>query len=355
MYLLNANLGTLFLDWNPFDPVGRLLSSVGLTDDEVREYEVPFDRFRHQEAGEPLILPEDIRTSEEWFDLLFRGVAPVGPSVKEEDDLFTEYGEPSRGYFGQINLDPVGRDFIALIYYRQRVLDLFREGGLRIVLRDLFKARQDEPLEYTNLNNSLIPVEALTDLLTLRGTTFPTERDPDKVMTILSDPPTRHLTLGDVPSVVSMLRDSSNLSRYIRLLSVCLQDGGKWENLIRVSFKDFNLDETMTLLRDRRRIESTRNFGFYVAMSREFCLWDIYRDDRLPSIRQISDGLGIPYIELLRILLFGETNREKRGIHRFSGLEFLRDGFSDRLVQMFVSDIARNQNHLTNDPKPATL
>ena len=356
MYLLNANLGTLFLDWNPFDPVGRLLSSVGLTDDEVRGYEVPFDRFRHQEAGEPLILPEDIRTSEEWFDLLFRGVAPVGPSTKE-GDLFTEYGGPSRGYFGQVNLDPIGRDFLALIYYRQRTLDLFRTGGLRVVVRDLFKAREDEPLEYMNLNNSLLPVEALTDFLTLRGTRFPTQRDPDKVMTILSDPPTRHLTLGEVPSFSSMLRDSSNLSRYIRLLSVCLQDGGGWENLIRISFKDFNLDEQMTLLRDRRRTEPTRNFGFYVSMSREFCLWDIYRDDRLPSVRQISDGLGIPYIELLRILLFGETNRDKRTIHRFSGLEFLRDGFSDRLVQMFVRDIVglSPDNLLTNDSNPATL
>ena len=356
MYLLNANLGTLFLDWNPFDPVGRILSSVGLTDDEVRGYESPFDRFRHQEAGEPLDLPEDIRTSDEWFDLLFRGVVPVSPST-DEGNLFSDYGEPNRGYLGQVNLDPIGRDFLALIYYRQRTLDLFRRGGLALVISDLFKAQENEPREYVNLNNSLLPVEALTDFLTLRGVEFPTERDPDKVLTILSDPPTRHLSLRDVPSFVSMLRDSSNLSRYIRLLSVCLQDGGGWENLTRISFRDFNLDERMTLLRDRRRTEPTRNFGFYVSMSREFCLWDIYRDDRLPSVRQISDGLKIPYIELLRILLFGETNREKRGIHRFSGLEFLREGFSDRLVQMFVKDIEGRspENLLTNDSKPAIL
>ena len=173
MYLLNANLGTLFLDWNPFDPVGRILSSVGLTDDEVRGYESPFDRFRHQEAGEPLTLPEDIRTSDEWFDLLFRGVAPISPST-DEGNLFSDYGEPNRGYLGQVNLDPIGRDFLALIYYRQRTLDLFRRGGLALVISDLFKAQENEPREYVNLNNSLLPVEALTDFLTLRGVETPT-------------------------------------------------------------------------------------------------------------------------------------------------------------------------------------
>ena len=359
MYTLDANLGTLFPDWNPFDPVGRLLSSVGLTDEEVRGYETPFDRFRHQEAGEPLELPEDIRTSDGWFDLLFREVVPVGPSMGE--DLVKEYGRKNDGFVRQVNLDNIGKDFLALIYYRQRVLDLFREGGLGLVVRSLFKARRDAPLQYTNLNNSLLPVEALTDFLTLRGAVFPRRRDDrsgsDKVMTIISDPPTRHLTLGEIPSFSSMLRDSTSLSRYIRILSVCLQDGGRWENLIRVPFADFDLDGKMTLFRDRRSSGWTRDFAIDTAMSREFCLWDIYRDDRLPSIRQISDGLGIPYTELLRILLFGETNRDRGTIHRFSGLEFLRDGFPDRVAQIFVRDIVAlsPERLLTNEPKPDIL
>lgn len=351
MYTLDANLGTLFPDWNPFDPVGRLLSSVGLTDEEVRGYETPFDRFRHQEAGEPLELPEDIRTSDGWFDLLFREVVPVGPSMGE--DLVKEYGRKNDGFVRQVNLDNIGKDFLALIYYRQRVLDLFREGGLGLVVRSLFKAREDEPQEFVNLNNSLIPVEALTDFLTLRGTDLGT--GGTDLTTILTDPPTRHLTLREIPSFSSMLRDTTNLSRFIRSLSVLLQDGGRWEHLIQVSFKDFNLAPEMTLFRDRRRIQSTRNFGFYISMSREFCLWDIHRGDRLPSIRQISDGLGIPYLELLRIVNFGQTNEESGGIHRFSGLEFLRDGFSDRLVQIFINDLNGPSNLLTNDSKPAIL
>ena len=356
MLLLNNILGTLFLDWSPFEPVGRILSSVGLTEDEVRRYETPFDEFRHQEAGKPLDLPEDIRTSDDWFRLLFGGVIPGTTQTTDEDGNVVEmYGEPNPALVGQINLDNIGRDFLALIYYRQRVLDLFRTGGLRLVLSDIFREREDEPREYANLNNSLIPVEALTDFLTLRGMRFP-EREDDGTMMILSDPPTRRLTLREVPSFSSMLRDSSNLSRYIRTLSVCLQDGGRWEHLTQISFREFHLSEVLSLLKDRRRGEMTRLFGFYVSMSREFCLWDIHRDDRLPSIRQISDGLGIPYLELLRIVHFGESNGSRGGIHRFGGLGLLRTGFSDRLIQIFLLDLEKNSgNLLTTDTKTDIL
>lgn len=345
MLLYQPHTGSLFPDWNPFEPVGRILSSVGLTENEVSLFEAPFIEFRQQESGVPLRLPENIRSSEDWFRLLFREGAPTIKETTDEDgNIIKEYGDPNQGYFRQVNLDEVGKDFLSLIYYRQRILDLMREGGLRLVLSDLFKARDDEPQEYVNLNNSLIPVEALTDVLTLNGAEFPTDRT-DGPMTILSDPPLRHLTLRDVPSFSSMLRDSTNLSRYIRNLSSCLQDGGRWGDLTQISFTDFNLSDRLSLLRDRRSLRWTGLFGRGIAMSREFCLWDIHRDDRLPSIRQISDGLGIPYLELLRIVHFGQTNSETR-IHRFSGLEFLRDGFSDRLIQMFLRDLESIDNKL---------
>ena len=92
-------------------------------------------------------------------------------------------------------------------------------------------------------------------------------------------------------------------------------------------------------------------------MSREFALWDIYRDRKFPSIRQISDRLGIPYLVLLRTLLFGENNSDRGEILLFGGLEFLREGFSDRLVQMFIRDIERvsPDELLTSDLNPATL
>lgn len=356
MLLLNNILGTLFPDWSPFDSVGRLLSDIGLTPVEVSSFEAPFEAFRHQGAGEPLNLPEDIRTSEDWFRLLF---VPSGPhtTTDENGNEYLEYmGDYERGgNFRQMTLDDIGKDFLCLIYYRQRILDLFREGGLSPVISDIFKPRTETPPEYANLNNSLIPVEALTDFLTLRGTRFPTDRVGP--MVILTDPPSRHLTIAEVPSFSSMLRDSSNLSRFIRSLSVLLQDGGRWEHLCRVSVEDFNLAEDFVRLRDRRTFLSTRNVGLDVAMSREFSLWDINRDERLPSIRQISDGLGIPYPELMRTLLFRDNNAKRDGKRLFRGLEMFREGFSDRLVQVFVRDIERNtpENLLTNESNPRTL
>lgn len=357
LLLLNNILGTLFPDWNPFDPVRRVLTSVGLTDGEASLFEAPFGEFRSQGAGVPLRLPEDIRPSDEWFSLLFRAVLDgTTETTDEKGNLVKEYGKPNQGFIRQINLDNIGRDFLCLIYYRQRILDLWGRGGLSLVLSDLFKPRGDEPPEFTNLNNSLIPIEALTDVLTLGGAEFPTERGSDP-MIVLSDPPTRHLTLGEIPSFVSMLRDSSNLSRFIRSLSVLLQDGGRWDHLKQVSLGDFNLDEEFTLLRDRRRTERTRRFCLDIAMTREFALWDIHRDERLPSIRQISDRLGVPYLSLLRILMFREDNSKEAGIHQFRGLEFLTDGFSDRLVQTFLRDLGRvaPEKLLTSKRKPTIL
>lgn len=355
MLLLNDNL---FPRWEPFEPVRKLLSEVGLTDDEVGLFEAPFKEFRHQESGKPLDLPEDVRTSDEWFDLLFRSVLNETTRTEDEDgNIIEEYGKPNRGLFGQINLDNIGRDFLCLIYYRQRVLDLFRTGGLNLVVSDLFKPRPDDPFEYANLTNSLIPVEALTDFLIIRGTDIRSDRNGGP-MVLLTDPPTRHLTLREIPSFSSMLNDSSNLSRYIRTLSVILQDGGKGDDLNRVSPQDFDLDDRFTMFDDRRRFYQTRRFCRYISMTREFCLWDIYREDRLPSIRQISDGLGISYSELLRILLFGDNNSlgvhtQGGGCHRFVGLLLIRDGFSDRLVQIFVRNISSTL--LTSDTKSDIL
>lgn len=342
----------LFPRWDSFDPVRRLLSSVGLTEDEVSLFKAPFNEFRHQEAGVPLRLPEDIRTSDEWFDLLFRSVIDGTTETTDENGNPVEmYGKPNEGLVRQINLDNIGKDFLCLIYHRQRVLDLFRAGGLNLVVSDLFRPRGDEPFEYANLTNSLISVEALTDFLTLRGAEFGTDRNGGP-MVILSDPPTRHLTIRETPSFSSMLRDTTNLSRFIRTLSVCLQDGGKGDDLNKILPREFNLDERFTMFDDRRVFHQTRRFARYISMTREFCLWDINRDDRLPSIRQISVGLGISYSELLRIVNFGDDNTLGGGIHRFVGLMFIREEFSDRLVQIFVRNI---ENLLTSDPKTDIL
>ena len=309
---------SLFPDWSPFDPIRRILSIIGLSEEEISLFRDPFEEFRHQRPDSPLRLPEDIRSSEDWFRSLFG------------------FGENS-GRTAQINLDNIGRDFLCLIYYRQRVLDLFREGGISKVLTDLF-VPYDGERTFTNLNNTLTPVEALTDFLVLSGYDL-TGSDQEEEMIVLSDLPQRHLTLREVPPFVPMLRTSSNLSRYIRNLSTCCQDGGKWEDLIKISHRDYNLDDEISLLSNRKYKIKTGRFGRDIALSREFCLWDIYRGDRLPSIRTISEVKGIPYLELLRILRFGDNNGDRGGVGGFEGLNLIRSGFTGRIGQRFLSDI----------------
>lgn len=76
-------------------------------------------------------------------------------------------------------------------------------------------------------------------------------------------------------------------------------------------------------------------------MSREFSLWDVYRGRKLPSIRTVSEAKGIPYIDLLRILMFGYTNNDT-SLERYEGLRLLRSGLTDRLAQIFQKDISNH-------------
>jgi hypothetical protein len=354
MFVFFAN-DDLFSDWGSFEPVSRILTDCGLTPEEVSLYETPFNEFRHQEPDVPLRLPENVRTSDEWFRLLFTSIeGEILPCSKDPDIVSIDAshqsvegisgrGIPVKGYLGQINLDNIGRDFLCLIYYQQRILDLCvaDKYDLRPVFSQLFKADEREPQEYTNLNNSLILIEAVFDYLTIVGCKSDGCKRKDKMMTILSDPPQRHLTLKEIPSFVGMVRDSSHLSRYIRNLSSCLQDGGKWADFIKIDRNDYDLTESFTILRDRRDSYNTEKFSQYVSMSREFSLWDIYRGRKLPSIRTISEAKGIPYIDLLRILMFGYTNNDT-SLERYEGLRLLRSGLSDRLAQIFQRDISNH-------------
>ncbi len=355
-YFVNDNL---FPDWVPFAPIRGILTDCGLTPKEVSLYEAPFYEFRHQEPDVPLRLPENIRTSDEWFRLLFTSVeGKVLPCSKDPDIVdinashqsiegITEKGIPVKGYLKQMNLDNLGRDFLCLIYYRQRILDLCRscKYDLRPVFGQLFRADEREPQEYTNLNNSLILIEAVFDYLTILGCKSGGCGRKDRMMTILSDPPQRHLTLKEIPSFVGMVRDSSHLSRYIRNLSSCLQDGGKWEDFIRINRSDYDLTESFLILRDRRDPYNTEKYAQYVSMSREFSLWDIYRGRKLPSIRTISEAKGIPYLDLLRIEMLGYTNNDT-SLERYEGLRLLRSGLTDRLAQIYQNDIF---NHFPSD------
>ena len=339
-----SGAGDLFPDWFPFEPVGRLLSRIGMTEARVEEYRDPFESFRGQGPDIPLRLPEDVLPSEEWFRLLF--VPTDGETYFESLTNSVQYGRPMAGFSSQINLDNIGRDFVCLVYLRQRVLDLMRAGGLRLVLKSLFVQEERTPTEFTNLTNSLLRSEALTDYLILEGydMTDPDERGGDEgrySFDLLTDPPTRRMSLTEVPSAVSLLRDTSNLSRLIRRLSVCLQDGGDWETFSRITSNDFRLPYVFSPLSDRRRVEETTRFARGIALSREFCLWDIYRENGLPSIRTISEKRGIPYLELLGPMTTGFSNGDTGLRHRFDGLMFSRTGLTDRLVGKFVSDLEK--------------
>ena len=326
----------LFPTWYPFGPVARLLRGIGLRDEETYLFEAPFKEFRHPVPDRPLVIPEDVRSSDDWFSLLWGNTSQV---IEPEPGL-KEYDSRSPGLQAQVNLDNIGRDFLCLIYYRQRILDLSRTAGLEVILRDILKEREDRPLEFTSLNNSLLNVEALSDWLTLEGIDLslePEERGR-RLWVLLTDPPTRSLPLRDVPSPVGMFRDTANFSRFVRSLSSCLQDGGKWTDFKKLTPQDFNLPGTFSTLGDRRLRMSTSWFAQAVSMSREFCLWDIWRGNRLPSLREISSMKGIPHQFLINILNRCPRNDETN-LQSYEGLSRLREGMTDRLIHYFVQDI----------------
>ena len=319
--------------WFPFGPIARILRTSGLSDEEVYLFEEPYREFRTQEADVPLNLPDDIRSSDDWFRLLFSS-----QEERSEDSSVIEYRPDLGRGFRQVNLDPVGRDFLCRIYYHQRVLELSRSGGFGVILRHLLGSpvqAVEGQRDFTSLSNSLIPVEAVEDFLlreNIRGEENPVREsdflDENEKFVLISDPPLKHLTLREFPPFLTMLRDSSNLSRYIRRISVGLQSGNKWEDLNRVSPQEFLLPDWFSPFRDRRTWEQTQEFVLRVSMIREFGLNIPEREHRLPSLRLISDRRGIPYNRLLM------TPREG-----LDDLNLIRTGFPDRMIRKFVFEV----------------
>ena len=336
MLLFKDRTGDLFPDWIPFEPVRRILTDIGLSEVEVSSLEGPFDEFRHQGPDDPLRLPDGIRASDEWFRLLFREEGRTIPSTLDDGTKVVQYDDGSGPVFRQINLDNIGRDFLCLLYLRQRVLDLWKHGGIEGVLSNLFTQEAGTPREFNSLTNSLLRSEALTDVLILRGYDMTDRREGRRSFDLLTDPPSRRMTLTEVPSAVSLLRDTTNLSRLIRQLSVCLQDGGGWEDLTQISPNDFRLPIVFSPLSDRRVVRRTDSFARETALSREFCLWEPERGNSLPSIRTISERKGIPYLDLFKTMTRGYQGD---GSHRFDGLMFSTRGLSARLVKKLSSDI----------------
>jgi len=331
--------------WSPSEPVIRILRGIGLTSEESFLFMSPFEEFRHQGPDSPLRFggslfadPLNLRSSDDWFRLLF--------SPNDYDLYFdsltqqAEVGVNPIGLNAQINLDNIGRDFLCLIYYRQRIVDLMNRGGLRLVIKEIFREEEQTPPEFNNLTNSLIRVEALTDWLSLNDYPLTSRQEDRDSFLVLSDPPERRIPLTELPSVGRILRDTSNLSRYIRSLSVCLQDGGEWDDLRKICRQDFGLPERFCLLSDRRILYDTDRFCLETALNREFSLWERDRLNSYPSIRIISDLKGIPYSELLRVEMYGFTNtNQETPVHRFDGLRFLREGLSPRFVKWVEAEL----------------
>jgi len=322
-------------DWDSFRSVRQVLRDCGLSDEEADLYRHPFNRFRYQDPDSPQTFRSEVRSSAEWFCRLF---STTNPNPEDGGQAV-----PVDGYIGQINLDNIGRDFLALIYYHQRCSEIMRtdrpiEEKLRVLIQKVLIKQEGEPVEFTNLNNSLIAVEAVFDVLMKSGYLRDggmSEEPKEGTSLILSDGPVRHLTLREVPSFGQMLRDTTHLSRYIRNLSVCLQDGGRWEDLIQIRPQDFGLNDRFSLLKERRTSHPTEMFGRTIAIGREFGLWDVNRIHRLPSLRAISEKKGVPYLELLRIRI----QSQPQPIDRIDDLSLIRTGFSDRMAQIFVQDI----------------
>lgn len=317
----------LFPDWESFEPVRRILLKIGLTEDQVSQYKKGFEDFRHQGPDSPLRLPENILPSETWFNLLF-GEVNVRNTPSRYNQNIIESGGERPGYYGQTNLDNIGRDFLCRVYYHQRNIECLKGGVWNLLCSNLIYVEK-RSLEYSSLSNSLILVEAMFDSLVQMGIDLSgTDGEESLILTRL---PERHLTAREIPSLAKMMKDSTRFSRFVRSLSVCLQDGGKWENLTGIRFEDFGLSEYIHYFADRRLRYETRRSGIEMAMSREFRLWDSGRGNILPSIRTISESTGIPMVYFLRIL--------NNSGNTLGGLWFINTPMTPRILKIYRMEI----------------
>lgn len=326
--------------WDPFEQIGETLSRINVPSHIIEEYRSTYEEFREVEEIVPLYLPQDVKSSEEWYRCLFcekdwskphtEETAPIGEAITE--------GEPNIGYLSQINLDNIGKDYLCLIYYTQRLTELGKVKPLYHLMSDYFIPEKNIP-KWTNLRNTLLKVEAFERYLILNEDIGAISKDSDMNDIIFSDSQRPIKWTIDGESVLASIRYSSHLSKLIRRASVMLQEGNNWE----IISHDTKFHEFCPTFK-RVILPSGEELGFYMAFirdviySREFHLWDPHRNEILPSIRAISEELNIPYIDLLRLIRAESVEREY-----YNGLEFISKRVSNVALKSLEKDITKEK------------
>lgn len=288
-------------DWNPENAVGRVLSGVGLTN--VDDYVDLYIRFRGAVSEVAPLPPADDLSSTDW------GI-----------HLYGQEGDQHK------NLDSIGEDFLAWIYYCQRLREMRQEGReWEDIVPEFLSVwpTGGNPRE-NSLNNSALRFEVAERVMTVDGdkSLFSHYSDEDRNEFVLfTDAPQRILTTEDIGDPVEYMLFTSTFSRYIRALSVAVQEGMGYKSVCQIGPHRFNLPPVLIRLDDRRRTYDTAEYAQGIVFSREFRLWDRNRTFGFPDIRTISEQTGIPYMKLLSI----ETREQAVAKRTFDGLCFLTE------------------------------
>ena len=279
------NMAQLETQWNPLAPVERILTEILLTEERrlylderiVQEYVGLYERFRQGNIDDVLIFPESVLTTKEWYE-----------------DLFSPQGSVR-----QINLDNIAKDFLCLIYLTEVLRESFRHNQVESTNRFLIDGERENQ-EHTNRDNSLIVVESLDNFLRMYGwdMTIP-ERDRRDRFTLFTDFPKRPIKLEEVKPI-EMIVETSRFSKFVRVLSVALQEGKKMGDLNKIDPSQFSLTDKM-VNHTMGGVWNTDTMGFTIAVNREFRLWDKFRKMGYPSLRQIAEYTEIPYSVLLSL------------------------------------------------------
>lgn len=316
-------------EWDPIAPVEKILREVidkregflfnrtGL----VEEYLKLYRRFRMADPTEILSFPEYILSSREWYQ-----------------DLLSPEGATK-----QINLDPIGKDFLCMIYLNEKIRESFSENRVKSLHRVLMDRREGH--ENNNLNNSLLWVEALVNFLRCYGWNMSIpERMEDERSILFTDV---KRTPKENDPVVWMV-ETSRFSKYVRNISVRLQEQEKLPQLMETSPQKYGLTGEMILLNERY-VRNTFLYALTIAVNREFRLWDKYRKFGFPSLRQIAEHTEIPFSVLV------ELRSKQADITQYTGTSLLHR-IPIRVAEQLIENLSeRDRGGLTKLAKESIL
>lgn len=301
-------------DWRPEDTIGQILSDVmGMPNEKISTYLDLYSLFRQA----------------------IRQVAPVPPA---NDYPFVEWLEKLFGENGDLqyrNLDSVGEDYLSWIVCCQRLREIKQGHEWREVVPSFLSVWPDGWLSRDfSLNNTALRFEAVIRVMKEDDDLdlyIPNEkRNPAESFVLFTDAPQRLTTTEEMGDPVEYLINTARFSRYIRALSVQVQEGEGYKSIQRVGPYLFELPPALHPMNDRRLTYTTNLFAENIVFSREFRLWDRNRTFGFPDIRTISERTGIPY----RVLLSIEGREQSTPKQRFDGLSFIKTDIPERLCSL---------------------